>query len=136
MVDNILRENIIRIQSLLTEGKDSLVTRTVYDQDYEEQYPKWGKLMVKCLGSEINAYGEDDNTIVLYNENDNTKYLMRYDKNNEQIWWDYTLQNNLMKLIPYRQLSRHFKYVIQDFFKHHFPQYGVREITGAYITNY
>jgi hypothetical protein len=131
-----LIENIERIKQMMSEGKDAYVERARSDQEYEKEYPKWGKLMVKYLSSEINAYGENDDTIVLYNEKHDDKTLMRYDKKNEQIWWDYSLENNLMKLIPYRYVSRHFKYAIQDFFKHHFPQYGVREITAANITRY
>ena len=39
-----LNENIHRINSLMTEGKDAYVLRASYDQEYEEEYPKWGRL--------------------------------------------------------------------------------------------
>jgi len=39
----------------------------------------------------------------------------------------------LEKFIPYGYISRHFKYAVQDYFKKHFPEYGIREIQGANI---
>jgi len=59
-----------------------------------------------------------------------------YDKINERLWYDYSLQENLSGYIPYGYLSRHFKYAVQDFFKKHFPDYGVREITAASLVSY
>ena len=128
-----LHENIDRIKSIMDEGKDAYVSRASYDQEYEEEYPRWEKIMIKFLSMEINAYSENDDVIVLYNQKNGDKYLMRYNKKNEHLWWDYSLQDMLMKLIPYGYISRHFKYAIQDFFKKHFPDYGVRDITGANI---
>lgn len=128
-----LQENIYRINSLMTEGKDAHISRAVFDQEYEEEYPKWGKIMVKFLSMEISSYSENDDTIVLFNDKNKDKNLMRYDKKNEQIWWDYSLEDMLVKFVPYGYVSRHFKYAIQDFFKKHFPQYGVRNITAANI---
>jgi hypothetical protein len=129
-------ENINRINSLMTEGKDAYVERARYDQEYEEEYPKWSKIMIRFLSMEISSYSENDDTIVLFNDKNKDKTLMRYDKINEQIWWDYSLQDMLMKLVPYGYVSRHFKYAIQDFFKKHFPDYGVRGITAANIVSY
>jgi hypothetical protein len=131
-----LQENINRINSLMTEGKDAYVSRARYDQEYEEEYPKWSKIMIRFLSMEISSYSENDDTIVLFNDKNKDKTLMRYDKINEQIWWDYSLQDMLMKLVPYGYVSRHFKYAIQDFFKKHFPDYGVRGITAANIVSY
>ena len=131
-----LHENIHRINSIMDEGKDAYVERARYDQEYEEEYSKWGEIMVKFLNMEINSYGENDDTIVLFNNKNDDKTLMRYDKKNEQIWWDYSLQENMSKFIPYGYISRHFKYSIQDYFKKHFPEYGVRQITGANIVSY
>jgi hypothetical protein len=128
-----LYENIHRINSIMDEGKDAHISRERYDQEYEEEYPKWSKIMVKFLSMEISSYSENDDTIVLFSDKDESKYLMRYDKKNEQIWWDYSLENMLIKFVPYGYVSRHFKYAIQDFFKKHFPQYGVRGITAANI---
>jgi hypothetical protein len=129
-------ENINRINSLMTEGKDAYVERARYDQEYEEEYPKWSKIMIRFLSMEISSYSENDDTIVLFNDKNKDKTLMRYDKINEQIWWGYSLQDMLMKLVPYGYVSRHFKYAIQDFFKKHFPDYGVRGITAANIVSY
>lgn len=128
-----LYKNIHRINSIMDEGKDAHISRAVFDQEYEEEFPKWSKIMVKFLSMEISSYSENDDTIVLFNNKDESKYLMRYDKKNEQIWWDYSLENMLIKFVPYGYVSRHFKYAIQDFFKKHFPQYGVRDITAANI---
>ena len=118
----------------MTEGKDDYVSRASFDQEYEEEYPKWGKTMINFLEMNIDSYSEDDDVIVLFNDRDESKYLIRYDKKNEQIWWDYSLEKNLSGYIPYGYLSRHFKYAIQDFFKKHFPDYGVRQITAANIS--
>ena len=131
-----LHENIDRIKSIMDEGKDAYVERARYDQEYEEEYPKWAKIMIRFLSMEISSYSENDDTIVLFNDKNKDKTLMRYDKINEQIWWDYSLQDMLMKLVPYGYVSRHFKYAIQDFFKKHFPDYGVRGITAANIVSY
>ena len=131
-----LQENINRINSLMTEGKDAYVSRARYDQEYEEEYPKWSKIMIRFLSMEISSYSENDDTIVLFNDKNKDKTLMRYDKINEQIWWDYSLQDMLMKLVPYGYISRHFKYAIQDYFKKHFPDYGVRQINAANIVSY
>lgn len=128
-----LYENIHRINSIMDEGKDAHISRERYDQEYEEEYPKWGKIMIKFLSMEISSYSENDNTIVLFNDKDESKYLMRYNKDNEELYWDYSLENMLIKFVPYGYVSRHFKYTIQDYFKKHFPQYGIRRITAANI---
>jgi hypothetical protein len=131
-----LHEDINRIKQMMGEGKDAYVSRARFDQEYEEEYPKWQKIMIRFLSMEISSYSENDDTIVLFNDKNKDKTLMRYDKINEQIWWDYSLQDMLMKLVPYGYVSRHFKYAIQDFFKKHFPDYGVRGITAANIVSY
>jgi len=131
-----LQENIDRINSIMDEGKDAFVSRASFDQEYEEEYPKWQKIMIKFLEMEINSYSENDDTIVLFNDKNKDKTLMRYDKKNEQIWWDYSLEKMLMNFVPYGYISKHFKYAIQDFFKKHFPDYGVRDITAANIVFY
>jgi hypothetical protein len=118
---------------MMDEGKDAHISRERYDQEYEEEYPKWGNIMVKFLSMEISSYSENDDTIVLFNDKNDDKYLMRYDKKNEHLWWDYSLEENIVKFIPYGYISRHFKYAIQDYFKKHFPDYGVRQITAANI---
>lgn len=128
-----LHENIDRINSIMDEGKDAYVSRASYDQEYEEEYPKWQKIMIKFLDMMINSYDENDNVIVLFNNKNNAELLIRYNKKNEQIWFDYSLKDALMEFVPYGYVSRHFKYAIQDFFKKHFPEYGVREIQGASI---
>ena len=56
-----LHENIHRINSLMTEGKDAYVSRARYDQEYEEEYPKWAKIMIRFLSMEIIEQGKDNN---------------------------------------------------------------------------
>jgi hypothetical protein len=128
-----LHENIDRIKSIMDEGKDAYISRARYDQEYEEEYPKWAKIMIKFLDMEINAYDENDNVLILFNTKNKGQMLMRYNKKNEALWWDYSLKDMLMKFVPYAYISRHYKYAVQDFFKKHFPQYGIREINGASI---
>jgi hypothetical protein len=128
-----LNENIHRINSLMTEGKDAYVSRASYDQEYEEEYPKWGKIIIKFLEMEINSYYRNENTITLLNDKNLDQILMRYHIKNESLWWDYSLKEMLEKFIPYGYISRHFKYAVQDYFKKHFPEYGIREIQGANI---
>ena len=128
-----LIENIDRIKSIMDEGKDAYISRKSYDQEYEEEYPKWAKIMIKFLDLEINAYDENDDVLILFNTKNKGQMLMRYNKKNESLWWDYSLQDMLMKFVPYAYISRHYKYAVQDFFKKHFPQYGIREINGASI---
>ena len=117
----------------MDEGKDAFVSRASFDQEYEEEYPKWGKTMVKFLDMAMNAYDENDNVIILFNDKDSKKTLMRYDKKDEQIWWDYSLHDELVQFVPFGYVSRHYRYAVQDYFKKHFPEYGVRQITGANI---
>jgi len=128
-----LNENIHRINSLMTEGKDDYVSRASYDQEYEEEYPKWGKIIIKFLEMEINSYYRNENTITLLNDKNLDQILIRYHIKNESLWWDYSLKEMLEKFIPYGYISRHFKYAVQDYFKNNFPEYGVREIQGANI---
>ena len=128
-----LNENIHRINSLMTEGKDAYVSRASYDQEYEEEYPKWGKIIIKFLEMEINSYHRDENTITLLNDKNLDQILMRYQIKNESLWWDYSLKDMLEKFITYGYISRHFKYAVQDYFKNNFPEYGIREIQGANI---
>jgi len=122
----------------MDEGKDAYVSRARSDQEYEEEYPKWKKSIIKILESEIDSMAEINNgkIIVLLNGKNLDKNLIKYDKINERLWYDYSLQDNLEGYIPYGYLSRHFKYGLQDFFKKHFPDYGVREITAASLTSY
>ena len=59
----------------------------------------------------------------------------RYDSLIDDMWnivYDFT-GKSIDIFVPYGYVSRHFKYAIQDFFKKHFPQYGVREINAASI---
>jgi len=128
-----LHENIYRIKEIMDEGKDAYVERARFDQEYEEEYPRWQKVMIRFLEMEINSYDENDNIIILFNAKKNHEILIRYNKKNEQIWFDYSLTDMLEKFIPYNYISRHFKYAIQDFFKKHFSDYGVREINAASI---
>ena len=121
---------------MMSEGKDSYISRLSYDQEYEEEYPKWGRLMVNFLDTQIDSYSENDDTIILFDENDESKTLMRYDKKGEELYWDYSLHDNMLKFIPFNYMSRHFKYAVQDYFKKHFSDYGIRRITGANITKY
>jgi hypothetical protein len=122
----------------MDEGKDAYVERARFDQEYEEEYPKWKKSLIKILESEIDSMAEINNgkIIVLLNGKNLDKNLIKYDKINERLWYDYSLQENLAGYIPYGYLSRHFKYALQDFFKKHFPDYGVREITAASLVSY
>lgn len=133
-----LNENIHRIKSIMDEGKDAYVERARFDQEYEEEYPKWKKSIIKLLESEIDSMAEINNgkIIVLLNGKNLDKNLIKYDKINERLWYDYSLQENLEGYIPYGYLSRHFKYAVQDFFKKHFPDYGVRELTAASLVSY
>ena len=133
-----LQENIHRIKSIMDEGKDAYVERARFDQEYEEEYPKWKKSIIKILESEIDSMAEINNgkIIVLLNGKNLDKNLIKYDKINERLWYDYSLQENLQEYIPYGYLSRHFKYAVQDFFKKHFPDYGVRELTAASLVSY
>jgi len=133
-----LQENIHRIKSIMNEGKDAYVERARFDQEYEEEYPKWKKSIIKLLESEIDSMAEINNgkIIVLLNGKNLDKNLIKYDKINERLWYDYSLQENLQEYIPYGYLSRHFKYAVQDFFKKHFPDYGVRELTAASLVSY
>lgn len=133
-----LQENIHRIKSIMSEGKDAYVERARYDQEYEEEYPKWGKLIIKYLDVILDSYAEinDGNIIVLLNKDDLSKNLMKYNKVNETLWYDYSLKENVSGYIPHEYISRHFKYAVQDFFKKHFPDYGVREITAANLVSY
>jgi hypothetical protein len=133
-----LQKNIDRIKQMMDEGKDAYVSRARSDQEYEEEYPKWGKMIIKILEAEIDSKAEINNgkIIVLLNGKNLDKNLMKYDKVNERLWYDYSLQENLKGYIPYGYLSRHFKYAVQDFFKKHFPDYGVRELTAARLVSY
>ena len=127
-----LNENIQRIKQMM-EGKDAYVERARFDQEYEEEYPKWGKIIIKFLEMEINSYYRNEHTITLLNDKNLDQILMRYHIKNESLWWDYSLKEMLEKFIPYGYISRHFKYAVQDYFKNNFPEYGVREIQGANI---
>ena len=128
-----LNENIDRIKEMMDEGKDAYVSRSVYDQEYEEEYPKWGKIIIKFLEMEINSYYRNEHTITLLNDKNLDQILIRYHIKNESLWWDYSLKEMLEKFIPYGYISRHFKYAVQDYFKNNFPEYGIREIQGANI---
>jgi len=123
---------------MMSEGKDAYVSRARSDQEYEEEYPKWKKSIIKILESEIDSMAEinDGKIIVLLNRKNLDKNLIKYDKINERLWYDYSLQENLEGYIPNGYLSRHFKYGLQDFFKKHFPDYGVRELTAASLVSY
>jgi hypothetical protein len=133
-----IQENVYRIKQIMTEGKDAYVSRARSDQEYEEEYPKWKKTIIKLLEMEIDSKAEINNgkIIVLLNGKNLDKNLIKYDKINERLWYDYSLQENLEGYIPYGYLSRHFKYGLQDFFKKHFPDYGVRELTAASLVSY
>jgi len=129
-----LQEKIRRILREETENGARYVSRDYSDQEYEEEYPKWRKAMVKFLGRLVDSYEEKDDTIRFVNTDDNNpKTLIIYDHKSGEIYWDYSLRNEMQETIPYGYLSRHFKYAIQDYFKEHFPQYDINRISGANI---
>jgi len=118
----------------MTEDGPRYVSRDYSNQEYEEEYLKWGKTILKFLGTLIHSYSENDDIIRFVNSNnDNPKTLIRYDKKRGEIYWDYSLPTSLEGYVPFGYLSRHFTYVIQDYFKKHFPQYDVNRIIGANI---
>ena len=61
-----IQENVYRIKQIMTEGKDAYVERARFDQEYEEEYPRWQKIMIRFLEMEINSYDENDNIIILF----------------------------------------------------------------------
>jgi hypothetical protein len=101
-----LHKNIYRIKEIMDEGKDAYVERARFDQEYEEEYPKWKKSLIKILESEIDSMAEINNgkIIVLLNGKNLDKNLIKYDKINERLWYDYSLQENLAGSIPYGYL--------------------------------
>jgi hypothetical protein len=131
-----LQENIDRIHEIMGEGKDAHISRSSFDQEYEEEYPRWGRLIVNFLDTQIDSYDENDDTIILFSDDNMSKTLMRYNKRNEELYFDYSLSENISKFITFNYVSRHFIFAVQDYFKKHFPDYGLRRITAANITKY
>ena len=134
---NYLPKHIKRVfKHMMSEGKDAHISRSSFDQEYEEEYPRWGRLIVNFLDTQIYSYDENDDTIILFNDDNMSKTLMRYNKRNEELYFDYSLSENITKYIPFNYVSRHFVFAVQDYFKKHFPDYGIRRIIAANITSY
>ena len=132
--DEVLRvkQEINRINSLMTEDRGDYIPRDSYDQEYEKEYPRWKKTLMKILNSEINSYVETDDGIIMifFNKKNPDENLIKYDKIKERLWYSYSLSEELNEYMP-GYIPRHFKYAIQDYFKHHFPDYGVKEIVAV-----
>jgi len=101
------------------------------DAEYADEYPKYKKLFIKMLKSNVDSSYEGHQSIQL--KNDDNKILFFYAKGSKAIYYDYSIVNEIEELIPHHIISRHIKNAVYDYFKGLFPDVEIKEVSGANI---
>ena len=105
--------------------------RDRWDAEYADEYPKYKKLFIKMLKSNVDSSYEGYQSIQL--KNDDNKILFFYAKGSKAIYYDYSIENEIEESIPHHIISRHIKNAVYDYFNGLFPDLEIKEVSGANI---
>ena len=105
--------------------------RDRFDAEYSDEYPKYKKLFIEMLKSDVDSSYEGHQSIQLKNADD--KILFFYAKGSKAIYYDYSIENEIEESIPHHIISRHIKNAVYDYFTGLFPDLEIKEVSGANI---
>ena len=105
--------------------------RDRWDAEYANEYPKYKKLFIKMLKSDVDSSYEGHQSIQLRNADD--KVLFYNAKGSKTLYYDYSIENEIEESIPHHIISRHIKNAVYDYFKGLFPDVEIKEVSGANI---
>jgi len=115
------------------EGQLNEIERDWRDKKYEEQYDRISEKLNEFIYKMIKSCYEDDTVVHLYDENDN-RIITFYKKNNE-LFYNRDISDYITNLVPPFIWARHDKYAISDTFESIFPDYKVRDVIAAGMSN-
>ena len=105
--------------------------RDRFDAEYSDEYPKYKKLFIKMLKSDVDSSHQGHRAIRLKNENGETLFF--YMMGSKTLYYNYSLEDEIEDIIPSHIVSRHIKHAIYDYFKGLFPDVEIKEVSGANI---
>ena len=125
----------INMKFLITQEQFNLLNevyrRDRWDAEYANEYPKYKKLFIEMLKSDVDSSYEGHQSIQLRNADD--KVLFYHAKGSKTLYYDYSIENEIEDSIPHHIISRHIKNAVYDYFKGLFPDVEIKEVSGANI---
>ena len=121
---------------IITEEQLNLINeeyrRDRFDAEYADEYPKYKKLFMKAISKDVKSWGEwAGGSTYLMSENGDP--LLVYRKPSKTVYYDYSIDEELEDFIPPHIISRHLKNAVYDYFKALFPDFEIKEVSGANI---
>ena len=128
-------EVFINMKIIITEDQLHLINedykRDRWDAEYSDEYPKYKKLFIEMLKSNVDDSYEGHQSIQLRNADD--KALFIYMLGSKTLYYDYSIEDEIEESIPNHIVSRHIRNAAYDYFKGLFPDVEIKEVTGANI---
>jgi hypothetical protein len=105
--------------------------RDRWEAEYSDEYPKYKKLFIKMLKSDVDSSHQGHQSIRLKNENGESLFV--YMMGSKTLYYNYSLEDEMEDIIPSHIRSRHIKHAAYDYFKGLFPDVEIKEVSGANI---
>lgn len=121
---------------IITEDQLKLINeeykRDRWSEEYNDEYPKYKKLLIKILKQDVTSYGKVPNdSIYLMDKDGNGLFVYRIPS--KTLYYDYSVDREMEDIIPHHIMSRHLKNAVYDYFKGLFPDVEIKEVSGANI---
>jgi hypothetical protein len=121
---------------IITEKQLKLINeeyrRDRFDAEYTDEYPKYKKMFLKTISKDVKSWGEwAGGSIYLMDKDGNALFVYR--KPSKTLYYDYSIDREMEEHIPYHIVSRHLKNAVYDYFKGLFPDFEIKEVSGANI---
>ena len=126
----------IIMKIIITEDQLKLINeeykRDRWSEEYNDEYPKYKKLLIKILKQDVTSYGKVPNdSIYLMDKDRNGLFVYRIPS--KTLYYDYSVDREMEDIIPHHIMSRHLKNAVYDYFKGLFPDVEIKEVSGANI---
>lgn len=126
----------IIMKIIITEDQLKLINeeykRDRWSEEYNDEYPKYKKLLIKILKQDVTSYGKVPNdSIYLMDKDGNGLFVYRIPS--KTLYYDYSVDREMEDIIPHHIMSRHLKNAVYDYFKGLFPDVEIKEVSGANI---
>jgi len=136
MVGFLFYKLFIIMKIIITEDQLKLINeeykRDRWSEEYNDEYPKYKKLLIKILKQDVTSYGKVPNdSIYLMDKDRNGLFVYRIPS--KTLYYDYSVDREMEDIIPHHIMSRHLKNAVYDYFKGLFPDVEIKEVSGANI---
>lgn len=135
MVGFLFHKVFIIMKIIITKNQLKLINenyrRDRFDAEYSDEYPKYKKLFIKMLKSDVDSSYKGYQAIRLKNENGESLFV--YMMGSKTLYYNYSLEDEMEDIIPSHIRSRHIKHAVYDYFKGLFPDVEIKEVSGANI---